>query len=78
MSYNAIQRARTEMNLGNYDSAMEIILTAMSLIKQSSSDNSQGTQLVIESLQDRLREIEKRSHSSRNNTSGSRYVCSHI
>ena len=72
MSYNAIQKAVTESNLGNYDSAIDTLRTAISLIKQSTPENSHGTQLVLDSLYERMRDIEKRSHSNRSSATSSR------
>ena len=73
VSFNAIQRAVAESNLGNYDTAIDTLRTAISLVKQSSSENSHGTQLVLESLYERMKDIEKRSHSNRGSSATSRY-----
>ena len=69
VSFNAIQRAVAESNMGNYDTAIDTLRAAISLVKQSSSDNSQGTHMVLESLYERMKDIEKRSHSGRGNSS---------
>ncbi|KAI6651529.1 Cleavage and polyadenylation specificity factor subunit 6-like [Oopsacas minuta] len=60
--------AVAESNLGNYDSAIDTLRTAISLVKQSGPD-SNGNQLVIESLYERMKDIEKRYHSRSSSSS---------
>ncbi len=54
----AIQRAMTDANEGDYESGIETLVTAISLIKQSSTANTESSQVLVQSLQDCLHSLE--------------------
>ena len=53
------------MILGDFDSAVNTLKTAMSLILQSSAANSESSQALIQSLKDCLQGIEEQMEHSR-------------
>ncbi|XP_065911551.1 cleavage and polyadenylation specificity factor subunit 6-like [Dysidea avara] len=75
VSSSAIQRAMTDANSGDYESAIDILKMAVSLIKQSITASSDASQILIQSLQDCLQSIEKQSSQSskRSGRSSSRH-----
>ena len=54
----AIQRAMADANEGDYESGIETLVTAISLIKQSSTANTESSQILVQSLQDCLHSLE--------------------
>ncbi len=54
----AIQRAMADANEGDYESGIETLVTAISLIKQSSTANTESSQVLVQSLQDCLHSLE--------------------
>ena len=54
----AIQRAMTDANAGEVESGIETLVTAISLIKQSSTANTEPAQVLVQSLQDCLHGLE--------------------
>ncbi|XP_066922853.1 cleavage and polyadenylation specificity factor subunit 6-like [Clytia hemisphaerica] len=54
----AIQRAMTDANAGEFESGIETLVTAISLIKQSSTANTEPAQVLVQSLQDCLQGLE--------------------
>jgi len=54
----AIQRAMTDANAGEFESGIETLVTAISLIKQSTTANSEPAQVLVQSLQDCLQGLE--------------------
>ena len=54
----AIQRAMADANSGDYESGIETLVTAISLIKQSSTANADSSQVLVQSLQDCLHGLE--------------------
>lgn len=54
----AIQRAMTDANQGEFESGIETLVTAISLIKQSTTANSDPAKVLIQSLQDCLHGLE--------------------
>ena len=54
----AIQRAMGDANEGDYESGIETLVTAISLIKQSSTANADSSQVLVQSLQDCLHTLE--------------------
>ena len=56
----AIQRAMADANEGDYESGIETLVTAISLIKQSSTANTESSQVLVQSLQDCLHSLEAR------------------
>lgn len=54
----AIQRAMTDANAGEFESGIETLVTAISLIKQSSTANTEPAQVLVQSLQDCLHGLE--------------------
>eukprot|EP00112_Aurelia_sp_Birch-Aquarium-sp1_P017584 Seg4089.4 transcript_id=Seg4089.4/GoldUCD/mRNA.D3Y31 product="Cleavage and polyadenylation specificity factor subunit 6" protein_id=Seg4089.4/GoldUCD/D3Y31 len=54
----AIQRAMADANVGDYESGIETLVTAISLIKQSSTANTESSQVLVQSLQDCLHSLE--------------------
>jgi len=54
----AIQRAMGDANDGDYESGIETLVTAISIIKQSSTANAESSQVLVQSLQDCLHTLE--------------------
>lgn len=54
----AIQRAMTDANRGEFESGIETLVTAISLIKQSTTANTEPAQVLVQSLQDCLQGLE--------------------
>ena len=54
----AIQRAMGDANEGDYESGIETLVTAISIIKQSSTANAESSQVLVQSLQDCLHTLE--------------------
>jgi hypothetical protein len=54
----AIQRAMTDANAGEFESGIETLVTAISLIKQSTTANTDSAQVLVQSLQDCLQGLE--------------------
>jgi len=72
----AIQRAMTDANGGEFESGIETLVTAISLIKQSTTASSEPAQVLVQSLQDCLQGLEgqlvAKGSGSRQRHSGSR------
>lgn len=68
VSSTAIARAEQDANSGDFDSAVNTLKTALSLILQSSAANSESSQALIQSLKDCLQGIEEQSEQSKNAT----------
>ncbi|XP_017772112.1 PREDICTED: cleavage and polyadenylation specificity factor subunit CG7185 isoform X2 [Nicrophorus vespilloides] len=64
VSSSAIARAVSDAAAGEYASAIETLVTAISLIKQSKVSNDDRCKILITSLQDTLRGVEDKSYSS--------------
>nr|CAH7714728.1 unnamed protein product [Callosobruchus chinensis] len=64
VSSSAIGRAVSDAAAGEYASAIETLVTAISLIKQSKVANDDRCKILISSLQDTLRGVEDKSYSS--------------
>jgi len=62
VSSNAISRAVQDASAGDYASAIETLVTAISLIKQSKVAHDDRCKILISSLQDTLQGIESRSY----------------
>lgn len=54
----AIQRAMGDANEGDYESGIETLVTAISIIKQSSTANAESSLVLVQSLQDCLHTLE--------------------
>lgn len=65
VSSSAIARAVADASAGEFASAIETLVTAISLIKQSKVANDDRCKILISSLQDTLHGIESKSYSSR-------------
>lgn len=73
VSSSAIARAVSDAAAGEYASAIETLVTAISLIKQSKVSNDDRCKILISSLQDTLHGVETKSYgSSRRERSRSR------
>ena len=72
VSSSAIARAVSDAAAGEYSSAIETLVTAISLIKQSKVAQDERCKILISSLQDTLHGIEAKSYSSRRERSRSR------
>jgi len=72
VSSSAIARAVQDASCNEYGSAIETLVTAISLIKQSKVANDDRCQILISSLQDTLHGIENKSYGSRRKRSRSR------
>lgn len=82
VSSSAIARAVSDAAAGEYASAIETLVTAISLIKQSKVAHDDRCKILISSLQDTLHGVETRSYSnsesrSRRSRSREREVRSH-
>jgi len=64
VSSTAITRAVSDAAAGDYASAIETLVTAISLIKQSKVANDDRCKILISSLQDTLHGIEAKSYGS--------------
>ncbi|XP_065343732.1 cleavage and polyadenylation specificity factor subunit 6-like isoform X1 [Cloeon dipterum] len=64
VSSTAISRAVSDAAAGDYASAIETLVTAISLIKQSKVANDDRCKILISSLQDTLHGIEAKSYGS--------------
>lgn len=72
VSSSAITRALQDASIGQYPSAMETLITAMSLIKQSKIAHDDRCKLFIISLEDTKKSIEDKYYGNgRNMSSGS-------
>jgi len=71
VSSSAIARAVQDAANGEYASAIETLVTAISLIKQSKVNGDDRCRILITSLQDTLHGIESKSYSSRSHHSRS-------
>lgn len=67
-----LYRAVSDAAAGEYSSAIETLVTAISLIKQSKVAHDERCKILISSLQDTLHGIESKSYSSRRDRSRSR------
>lgn len=65
VSSSAIARAVSDAAAGEYSSAIETLVTAISLIKQSKVAHDERCKILISSLQDTLHGIEAKSYSRR-------------
>ncbi|VEL22850.1 unnamed protein product [Protopolystoma xenopodis] len=65
VSSSAINRAVKDAANGDYASAIETLVTAVSLIKQSKIANDDRCRILINSLQDTLHGIEEKSYGSK-------------
>ncbi|XP_064480614.1 cleavage and polyadenylation specificity factor subunit 6-like isoform X3 [Ornithodoros turicata] len=65
VSSSAIARAVADASAGEFASAIETLVTAISLIKQSKVANDDRCKILISSLQDTLHGIESKSYCSR-------------
>lgn len=65
VSSSAIARAISDAAAGEYSSAIETLVTAISLIKQSKVAHDERCKILISSLQDTLNGIENKSYSRR-------------
>lgn len=65
VSSSAIARAVQDAASGEFGSAIETLVTAISLIKQSKVADDDRCRILISSLQDTLQGIENKSYSSR-------------
>ncbi|KAL5964623.1 Cleavage and polyadenylation specificity factor subunit 7 [Taenia solium] len=71
VSSTAINRAVADAACGNYPRAIETLVTAISLIKQSKIANDDRCKILITSLQDTLHGIEMKSYGSKSGGSSS-------
>ncbi|KAL5111339.1 Cleavage and polyadenylation specificity factor subunit 7 [Taenia crassiceps] len=71
VSSTAINRAVADAACGNYPRAIETLVTAISLIKQSKIANDDRCKILITSLQDTLHGIEMKSYGSKGGGSSS-------
>ncbi|CAH1786284.1 unnamed protein product, partial [Owenia fusiformis] len=62
VSSSAISRAVQDASAGEYASAIETLVTAISLIKQSKISNDDRCKILVSSLQDTLHGIESKSY----------------
>ncbi|BHF60604.1 Cleavage and polyadenylation specificity factor subunit 6 [Sparganum proliferum] len=69
VSSSAINRAVQDAASGDYASAIETLVTAISLIKQSKIASDDRCKILINSLQDTLHGIESKSYGSKSNSS---------
>ncbi|XP_052798756.1 cleavage and polyadenylation specificity factor subunit 6-like isoform X2 [Mya arenaria] len=69
VSSSAISRAVQDASAGDFASAIETLVTAISLIKQSKIANDDRCKILISSLQDTLHGIEEKSYGSNLNRS---------
>uniref|UniRef100_A0A069DWM7 Cleavage and polyadenylation specificity factor subunit 6 n=1 Tax=Panstrongylus megistus TaxID=65343 RepID=A0A069DWM7_9HEMI len=72
VSSSAIARAVSDAAAGEFASAIETLVTAISLIKQSKAANDDRCKILVSSLQDTLHGVETKSYGSRRDRSRSR------
>ncbi|KAK3592563.1 hypothetical protein CHS0354_000892 [Potamilus streckersoni] len=72
VSSSAISRAVQDASAGDFASAIETLVTAISLIKQSKIASDDRCKILISSLQDTLHGIEEKSYGSKSSTRRSR------
>ncbi|KAJ8298994.1 hypothetical protein KUTeg_023054 [Tegillarca granosa] len=72
VSSSAISRAVQDASAGEFASAIETLVTAISLIKQSKIATDDRCKILISSLQDTLHGIEEKSYGSKSTTRRSR------
>lgn len=72
VSSNAITRAVSDASVGDFTSAIETLVTAVSLIKQSKVSGDERCKILINTLQDTLHSIEARSYGPRKDRPRSR------
>lgn len=72
VSSSAISRAVQDASAGDFASAIETLVTAISLIKQSKIAGDDRCKILISSLQDTLHGIEEKSYGSKSSTRRSR------
>ncbi|KAL4224984.1 Cleavage and polyadenylation specificity factor subunit 6 [Mactra antiquata] len=72
VSSSAISRAVQDASAGDFASAIETLVTAISLIKQSKIANDDRCKILISSLQDTLHGIEEKSYGSKSRERRSR------
>jgi cleavage and polyadenylation specificity factor subunit 6/7 len=72
VSSSAIARAVSDAAAGEHSSAIETLVTAISLIKQSKVANDERCKILINSLQDTLQGIESKSFNRRERSDRSR------
>lgn len=72
MSSSAISRAVQDASAGEFASAIETLVTAISLIKQSKIASDDRCKILISSLQDTLHGIEEKSYGSKSSSRRSR------
>lgn len=72
VSSNAITRAVSDASVGDFTSAIETLVTAISLIKQSKVSGDERCKILISALQDTLHGIESKSYSARKDRPRSR------
>ncbi|XP_025084787.1 cleavage and polyadenylation specificity factor subunit 6-like isoform X2 [Pomacea canaliculata] len=72
VSSSAINRAVMDASSGDFASAIETLVTAISLIKQSKIASDDRCKILISSLQDTLHGIEEKSYGSSRGSSGGR------
>jgi cleavage and polyadenylation specificity factor subunit 6/7 len=65
VSSSAIARAVQDASAGEFGTAIETLVTAVSLIKQSKIANDDRCKILISSLQDTLKGIEDKSYGQR-------------
>ncbi|XP_019850622.1 PREDICTED: cleavage and polyadenylation specificity factor subunit 6-like [Amphimedon queenslandica] len=65
ISSSAISRAMSDANAGDYESAIETLKMAITLIKQSITAGSESCQILIQSLVDCLRGVEHQASGSK-------------
>ncbi|XP_064599983.1 cleavage and polyadenylation specificity factor subunit 6-like [Liolophura sinensis] len=69
VSSSAISRAVQDASAGEFASAIETLVTAISLIKQSKISSDDRCKILISSLQDTLHGIEEKSYGSKSSSS---------
>ncbi|XP_014245989.1 cleavage and polyadenylation specificity factor subunit CG7185 [Cimex lectularius] len=72
VSSSAIARAVSDAATGEYSSAIETLVTAISLIKQSKASNDDRCKILVSALQDTLHGVETKSYGPRRDRSRSR------
>jgi cleavage and polyadenylation specificity factor subunit 6/7 len=65
ISSSAIARAITNSENGEFSDAMETLITAIKLIKESKIANHESSNIIVRSLQDVLHIIEIKNYNSR-------------
>uniref|UniRef100_A0A8B9CVQ9 Cleavage and polyadenylation specific factor 7 n=1 Tax=Anser brachyrhynchus TaxID=132585 RepID=A0A8B9CVQ9_9AVES len=75
ISSSAISKAVSGASAGDYSDAIETLLTAIAVIKQSRVANDERCRVLLSSLKDCLHGIEAKSYSTGASSSSSRYRC---